>query len=210
MKENKKEKANKSTGKMLGSIIFILVVVFMLIGGIFLKIRAVGDAVAETRFKEGKEAEATVLYDKIVDYDYVNDYPKTPEEVMDIYLKTVRMLYGDMIVSEELYSEILSKQRLLLDEEILSLTTEEKQMERLLISLDLLKQQGVFALSLEQKAPVYNEDDKRYCVVRVTQFNSSSTNSYRNFYLSQNNAEGKWKIINWEATDQEFNSIETE
>lgn len=156
-------------------------------------------------FNNSKKTAAEILYDEIINYDLLNEYPKTPSEVVEIYCKTVRFLYGNMTADQELMYNVINVQRALLDDEILNLTGIEKQLDAFLLNLEKLKELNVICVGFEQKPPIYDEKDTKSCIINVTQLNSGASNSVKDYYLSKNNDSNQWKITKWEIVSQQTN-----
>ena len=65
-------------------------------------------------FNANKKAEAQKLYDDVMSLQDNENYPKTPEEVIQFYNKGYKLIYGDMVNNDDIILDILHQQRKLL------------------------------------------------------------------------------------------------
>jgi len=146
------------------------------------------------RFVAERQGIGNTLYDRIMQFDAFENYPRTPEEVIDLFMDTVNMLHGDIILDETLYDEIISQQRILYGTDILMMNNHEEQREALLSNLEVLRESGARSIVLKQKPAVYERDVLDECSIRVVHTLSVIGDVEIEYILRRNNAD-QWKII---------------
>lgn len=155
------------------------------------------------QFVKEKETVAKKLYDKIM-IDLEENYPTSPEGVMDLFNDAFYLMYSKSIVNDGTLLEVMSKQRELYSEELKSLNPETLQFSNLKSSLEELYDGNNICLSVERKGTVYGEKPGE-CVVQVMIYYNTLGSLYRNYYLIQDDA-GCWKVNAWQMTDEIFSA----
>lgn len=146
------------------------------------------------RYLENKEGIGKKLYTKIMSYDDSENYPKTPEEVMDLFIDTTHMIYGKIILDESLYEEILKQQRMIYAEEILLLNSYENQYNELINQLKEMEDRDTYSISIAQKSPIYEIDDMNVCYITIVHKLKGMEDEEVEYILKKNNA-NQWKIV---------------
>lgn len=162
----------------------------------------------KSEFNKEKETTALNLYNSIMSIQEEKDYPKSPEEVMNIYNDGFLLLYGNMIKDEKTIPEIIHQQRKLLSNEILDLNAFEDQEKNLKETIEKFKEQNFYIVSIETKPVIYI--DAASCYIRVIQRGNNFIKFYWNYYLEKDELTKLWKITGWEATDENFEALEIE
>lgn len=198
-------KKNTKGTKVINTLIALSVIVIIFLAFIYIRLYSASNL--NPGFHPDRIAEATQLYDNIISFNFITDYPETPEEVMALYLKTVRLLYGDMLRSDDYIFNVIEVQRRLLGEDILRRNRIEDQFHTFKEHLAELSEMGVITISLEQRAPIFPTPERNVCTIRVTQFNMGARNTHIVYTLSSDNPARRWKIIYWEVTDANFNPL---
>lgn len=191
--------------KLANNIIAILVVLVGISAVIAVVVTSYSkkDTDAE-RFVKEKRSEALKIYNEVIAFNGDDDYPKTPDEVMTLYNKAYRLLYGDMIADETVIDELLHQQRKLYSDDFLSLNNYEEQLSNLKDSIKLLKDEKLSIINIEQKPSLYNaKNDNKSCTIRVTQKTNTFSDIYWNYYLEKDDNE-LWKIVGWNLTNEKF------
>lgn len=144
-------------------------------------------------FFNPERPEAEELYNELININLEENYPQTPEEVIDIYLKTMKLIYGDMIFSRDLLREVLLIQRNLFSYELLSLNSEDVQFNALVSSVDTLLQNEIV---LVENSVVQIENEMNRVVAELQEIYTNSDVLTRNVFLEQDELD-KWRIIFW-------------
>ena len=152
-------------------------------------------------FNSNKKTAAGKLYEKIKSIDLEANYPETPEAVMELYNDITLMLYGDMIVAEELFPELINIQRELLSGEILGMNTFDEQYQNLKDSLVKLAENKMYAFRYETDNAFFDENlGPEVCVISQKQFLYNMDTVYWNYNLQL--IDSRWKITGWEVREQ--------
>lgn len=158
-------------------------------------------------FESTKKGSAEVLYADILSADLEKNYPKTPDEVMQFYGKCYKMLYGDMIKNDEVFANVLHIQRKLFSKELSEKNLFEVQLEKMKSDVELLKQNKVYVVDFEAKAPIYDRSFNTCDVRVVVSTNANSENGNLKYYLSYNivrDENDQWKIQSFRNTNSNF------
>lgn len=156
-------------------------------------------------FNSDKKVEAEKYYKDIMALQTEEDYPKTPEEVIQLYNYGYKLIYGNMINNEELINNVVHQQRKLFTEELLqSAGSLEEQLERLKGFLDSLDEKGFYIIAIEQKPAIYDRSGGNTCYIRVSMTGNDFSEIYMNYYLLKDE-NGLWKIQAWKEADENFN-----
>ena len=198
-------KKSKKSSRVIDILIALSVIVIVVLA--FTYFRLYSESFLTHGFNPDRVTEASQLYNEIISFNFITDYPETPEEVMALYLKTVRLLYGDMLRNEEYIRNVVEVQRRFLCDDILRRNRLDDQLRVLQMKLEDLAEMGVVTIALEQRTPVFPTPERNVCTIRVTQFNAGARNTHLIYTLSSDNPAGRWRIIYWEVTDANFNPL---
>jgi len=159
-------------------------------------------------FMNDKKVSAEILYSDVSGYDFEKNYPKTPDEVMQIYGKCYRLLYGDMIRNEDIFAEVIHTQRKLYSDELASKNVFEVQLENFKESLEKLREKDVFVVDFETKAPLYDSEFNTCQVRTIISTNANREDglplkAYMSFNIVRDD-KGFWKIHSFKNTDSNF------
>ena len=197
-----KNKRNVTAG------IIILFLGILVLGGIIFYAARI-TANTPRYFVTSKESVASALYDDLTSTDLDVAYPDSPEAVMDMYNKTVLLLYGDMIIDESIRQNVLSIQRQLYSNTILENNTFETQYENLVSFTNELHTLKAVTTQLERQDTFFDPEKKLaeqgQCIVSVKQYITTLGIAYWNYYLDK--IDGQWKITTWVMTDSHYRPI---
>ncbi|MCL2873910.1 MAG: hypothetical protein FWE29_03150 [Defluviitaleaceae bacterium] len=193
-------------GKKAVSILVSLSIIILIVMA-FVYFRLHSAETADLGFNPERAAEAYQLYQQIINFDHITDYPETPEEVMELYLKTVRLLYGDMLRNEYFMVNVIERQRTFLSEDILSRNRIGDQVYNFFEKLEELQEMNVVTFYTEQRPPIFPNIERNVCQIRVIKYNTGVRNTHLVYTLSADNPSRRWRIIYWEVTDSNFNPI---
>lgn len=156
-------------------------------------------------FNKDKAAVGRKYYNNIKLLENSENYPKTPEEVMNIYADYYCLVYGKIIKDPNVLPEIVSLQRKLLSKEITDTTSFEEQIENLNSSLDTMKKGKMYIIFAETKSITYTEKNMKECTARFLLKGNDFSEFYWNYYLVLE--DGNWKIRAWKAADKDFKNL---
>lgn len=131
------------------------------------------------------------------------DYPQTPEEVVELYLKGTRLLYGDMINDEAVIPFILRAQREMYTDELIESTPLENQ--EIIVKEDIkeLKEANAYITECTTQPVIFYENDLTKGYVRVTLEDNGGGKHYWKYYLKRDD-NGYWKIEGIKKSNESF------
>lgn len=186
--------------KKIGTRGFTTIVLLLVIVGLIYYTYLNNNASNRKKVDESSEVQ------QLLEYDFVNNYPKTVRETVKLHLNYLKNIYNDKFTEDELFT-VNRQIRQLFDEDLLEINTEDKQLQGLKDEMQLYKEnkQKFVSFSLAEGSQVqYNtEDDIEYAKIRaslVIKVSSAST-SVDEEYILRKDSEGKWKILGWQRTD---------
>jgi LPS O-antigen subunit length determinant protein (WzzB/FepE family) len=167
--------------------------------------------------KDQQEVTSQTEEEKLLNYDFEENYPKTVRETVKLHCRYLKSAYNGKFTDEELET-VNSQIRNLFDEELLENNPEAQELQGLKDDIELYqeKKQKFVNYTLEEASQIqYNtEDDKKYAKTTVTLTLSvgSTMVSVEQQYLLRQDEEGRWKILGWqtEQTDSTENEGDTE
>lgn len=155
---------------------------------------------------DNQDTTAKSEQEKLLDYDFDKDYPKTARETVKLHCSYLKNAYNDAFSEDELF--IVNKNiRHLFDKELLAVNTEDQQLQGMKDEIQLYKdkKQRFVSYSLAEGSQIqYNtENDVEYAKMKVTLALNidSSAVSLEEEYILRKDAEGRWKILGWQAVD---------
>ena len=185
----------KKKGGMQGFTIAMFVVVIVVVAFY---------SVMTNRFGSRPEEESSSEVDKLLNYDFLDNYPKTVRETVKLHCRYMNCAYNDNFTKEQLYT-VNQNMRQLMDTELLSINTEESQLKALEkdIQFYIDNKQKYVSYSLAEASQIkYNtENDVEYAKIRVgTMLRvDGATVKGDQEYLLRKDAQGRWKILGWQA-----------
>jgi len=191
----------KKSNKILG--ISILALVLLLLVGVL----AYSFTVDSTNeFHPNRTGMGRILYERVMELDAYVNFPRTPTEVMEMQADILMLLYGDFIVDETLFADVLRQQRLLFSDELLELNSFEMQHRNFMGYLDTLRDDEIRAISTDV-LPMETGPLENFAVMRVTQSFSNLGTVYWIYHLERENSHSNWKINAWTTADENFSAI---
>ena len=147
----------------------------------------------------------------LVSRDIENNYPKTPREVVKLYMRIAKQYYGSS-VSEEQLEKLGRQARYLFDDELKSKQTEQEYINALKQDVSDYKNANRyisdFKLDSTSNINYQTLKDKKYSSIDTVFYLRENYNlvySYTKFTLRQDNS-GNWKILYWELTQPDSQS----
>lgn len=148
-------------------------------------------------FVMANESKATKIYNHIKSIDFVNNYPKNDKEVVKLNNDISLLLYGNMLLSSEKISEILTIQRQLFSDSLLEKNDFDTQYKAVLSYFEDLKKDNLHIIDIVIENISYKYDDSNVAIAKVKQYTNKNVNIEQQYELVQNN--GDWKINSWGA-----------
>lgn len=158
-------------------------------------------------FNPSKKHAAEKLYYNIMNRNLDTDYPVNPEEVMDYNISIIQLIYGNMIVEESLYENVILQQRKLFSKSLLEQNTLEQQIDVIKTAVGLLKEQNLSSYHISQLPTIFNPQDNNFCYVRVKQQLNNGEDFYWEYSLEKNKETERWEIVLWTLTDEYYTPI---
>jgi hypothetical protein len=198
--KNKKPKNKKTNNESMFKIILVIIAILLVLAGVFLMtFRTNEDSLVQNSyFNPNRAALGTRLFEELMEFSIYN-YPETIEGVMEEYLKTVQLLYGDMIVNQELIMPIIEVQRKMFSDEILQNNSIESQHQMLTVHLEELKENDIRLLSSDIRLISQDVFNSNVFNVNIVQQYTTIGTVNVTYRLERDNA-NRWKIAGWEIS----------
>ena len=161
-------------------------------------------SIMTNRFGSRPEEQSSSEVDKLLNYDFVDNYPKTVRETVKLHCRYMKCAYNDNFTKEQLYT-VNQNIRQLMDTELLAINSEESQLQALEndIQFYIDNKQKYVSYSLAEASQIkYNtENDVEYAKIRVgTMLRvDGATVKGDQEYLLRKDAQGRWKLLGWQA-----------
>lgn len=184
--------------KKIGTKGFTLVVFFLVIVGLGYYVHLSNKA--SNRRETSEKSEKDIL----LDYDFLNDYPKTVREVVKLHCRYLKSSYNSEFTEEELF-KVNQQMRSLFDDELLEYNAPEKQLQNLKDEVQLYADSKMkfisYSLAEASQVQYDTEEGKEYAKIKATvvlrvENGRVSTDEE---YLLRKDEEGKWKILGWQV-----------
>lgn len=148
----------------------------------------------------------------LLNYDMTENYPKTVRETVKLHCRYLKYIYSEGL-SEDFTEDDLfvmnQKIRQLFDEELLEINSPDQQLQDLKSEMALyeVNKQKMVSYTLAEASQIeYNTDnDVEYAKMRVTvaMRMDGASFSVDEEYILRKDTEGKWKILGWQAIQQD-------
>lgn len=195
---------NKSTGTKGFTTVILLLVIMGLVFFTYLSNRT-NKSPEETTDSEAQ---------RLLNYDFENEYPKTPRETVKLHCDYLKNVYSDKFAEEDLYT-VNQNIRKLFDLELLEINTENEQLQKMKDELLLYKEnkQKIVSYSLPEGSQIEKntEGDTEYAKMKIT-LNlrvGSTPVSAEEEYILRKDSMGQWKILGWQTVSTSDNKGET-
>lgn len=178
----KKKNSNK-----VGIAFVIGLVIFMIVIGIVVMFKT-------ATVSKDNVNKTSSRYETIMSYDYVNNYPTTPNKVMDNYCYIMSYLYSDEIKEEEIPS-VVEKSRELIHFRTLENTSLEEQVQAVKEERATIERTGSFVTNVTHSNVLIDQQFANYADCQVTEYTQSDNNLLGDYVLQMDDY--KWKIYSW-------------
>lgn len=183
---------------------FVLLIIVLMIVGLFYYVYLNDNAGKSQSVTSSSETE------KLLNYDFENDYPKTVRETVKLHNNYLKTAYNGGFSEEEL-SIVNHNIRQLFDADLLEYNDEVKQLSGLKSEIQTYQEEKrkIVNFSVAEGSQVqYNtEEGKEYAKIKVTLVLKieGSTVSVDEEYILRQDDEGRWKILGWQAINNTSN-----
>ena len=150
--------------------------------------------------------------DILLNYDMAGNYPKTVREAVKMHCRYLKYIYNEGLAKDFTEDDLFvmnQKMRQLYDDELLEINQADQQLKALNKEMEVYKakKQKIVSYTLAEASQIeYNTDNgKEYAKMRVTiamRIDGSSFSADEE-YILRKDAEGKWKILGWQAIQQD-------
>jgi peptidoglycan hydrolase CwlO-like protein len=189
----------KNKRKDMHIVIPILIATIVVIGiSVYFKVKNAQNynkSTSNTIFYENKKREGKILFDKIMDVDFEYEYPETVEKLMDIYLSTRQLMYGDLLIENSDIHDVIIQQRNMFSDELLENNSLTSQVDNLMNHIDSLNEEGVRLISSNID---YVSRDLVQVMANIKE-NYSKIGTVRSTIVIQKDNNNLWKIMSWEV-----------
>ncbi len=145
---------------------------------------------------------------QLLEYNFVDAYPKTVRETVKLHCKYLKNAYNEAFTEDELFT--VNKQiRQMFDDELLEYNPQEQQLQGLKDEIARYKEnkQKFIGYKVAESSQIkYNtRNDKEYAKIRVTiTLQVGTTNQTADEeYILRKDEEGRWKILGWQAENNQ-------
>ncbi len=183
-KTKKVNNANKQNHIVFVSVFVMIIVVIS--AGVLLKSLKVSSEAAKKELSK---------YETIMAFDFVNEYPTNPNEVMDNYCYINEYLYSEEIPDEEI-PDVASKIRELMHPKTLANTTLEEQVQGIKEERAIIASTNSYVNYMNHLNVVIDKVYPNYADCVVTQYTNSGNDLIGDYVLQMDDY--KWKIYSWE------------
>ncbi len=159
-----------------------------------------------------QEVTTTSEKDILLNYDMAGNYPKTVREAVKMHCRYLKYIYNEGLAKDFTEDDLFvmnQKMRQLYDDELLEINQADQQLKALNKEMEVykVKKQKIVSYTLAEASQIeYNTDNgKEYAKMRVTiamRIDGSSFSADEE-YILRKDAEGKWKILGWQAVQQD-------
>lgn len=160
--------------------------------------------VVNNRAKEGPNAEDGSEVDKLLNYDFTDQYPKTVKETVRLHCRYMKCAYNNEFTEEEL-KKANQQIRNLYDDELLDYNEESAQLASLKEDIQYYadNKQKIISYSFGEDSQIEYNTEKNidYAKIKVTVLlrKDSSSAKGQEEYILRKNDNGEWKILGWQA-----------
>lgn len=193
--------------KRINTKMFVLLVLVAVICGLFYYTYLYDNE------KNKREVSSDDEINRLLNYDFDENYPKTVRETVKLYNKYLKYAYNGSFSEDELV-KANQNMRQLFDEELLEYNPEEVQLDGLKSEIQHYeeeKQKFVsFSVAEGSQVETNKVKDVEYAKIKVTlviqvKTTSSSVNEE---YILRKDAEGRWKIMGWQPVEGSTSDVE--
>lgn len=148
----------------------------------------------------------------LLNYDMVENYPKTVRETVKMHCRYLKYIYNEGFSKDFTEDDLFvmnQRIRQLFDEELLEINSADEQLRNLKKEMDLYQtnKQKIVSYTLAEASQIEYNTDKgnEYAKMRVTiamRIDGASF-SVDEVYILRKDADGKWKILGWQAIKQD-------
>ncbi len=175
----------KTKNKMLIFIIFLVILIAVVVATVF-KVKSVAI--------ENENAKLT-RFETIMSYDFVNNYPTTPNEVMDKYCYIISYLYSEEIKDEEI-QPVVEKSRELMHFKTIAKTGVESQVQEVKNEREIIAGTNSFVTNVIHTPVKVDVQFPNYADCNVIQYTQSKNDLVGAYVLQMDNYQ--WKVYSWE------------
>lgn len=147
-----------------------------------------------------REARTRELLENIANLE--NNYPQTPDELMEVLFDIQTLVYGNYLTDPLLLPGVVQTFRLLLAREFLELNPFDSQHRLFLQQLYQRQNEGITQTRIQLVNIIPGED---YTVAHVAQSFTGVGLTHWRYYLVLEN--GYWKIQSWFLANEEFERV---
>lgn len=179
--------SEKNKSKSSSKIFIICVLLIIAILTIFVVIKTISTTKESINKVSSK-------YETIMNFDFENNYPTTPDKVMDNYCYIMEYLYSEEIKDTEV-PNVVKKSRELLHFMTIANTSEEEQIRAVMAERNTILQTKSFVTTVSHGKVNIDTQFPNYAECTVTEYTKSDNNLMGDYTLQMDDY--KWKIYSW-------------
>ncbi len=179
--------------KTVGLIIFIVIAAAAVLGIYYYLMNRPADSTDMVEVTETGELSSM---------DIMADYPASPRAVVDLYSRYMACLYNEEYTDED-FKTLITKMRLVMDDELLSVNPEDSYYEAMLLDVTDYKNKNWtianYTIPDSDEVTYKDIDGQSMALLTVSYFikeNTSYAKSYQNYILRKDSS-GLWKIYGY-------------
>jgi len=147
------------------------------------------------------------LYRETVELNIRENYPQSPAALMELYTTSVFFLYGDFILCDDIFMEVIEFQREMFSQALLATTTARQQFDNLMESLAEFHNEPGLSLRRSTVENIRHDfHDQRTALVYVIHPFMFHADLFRVYHLVMDEND-RWRINSWSLADSDFNII---
>lgn len=157
------------------------------------------------RDRSNNPSESLTDQQRLIEYDFENDYPKTPREVVKLHCKYLKFAYNNLFEEDDL-PKVNTAIRNLFDEQLLEVNGEAAQLEGLKREIASYQEEKkrIVGYTLPESSQIdqVEKDGDEYANLPITLVISVKGKNVdvNEQYILKKDSEGRWKIVGWTIT----------
>ena len=163
--------------------------------------------VISNRTKQTTSGDDASEVEKLLSYDFAEDYPKTVKETVRLHCRYMKCAYNNEFSEDEL-DKMNQQVRNLYDQELLDYNEESAQLDALKQDIqyyaDNMEKIVSYSFGEDSQIEYNTQDQVDYAKIKVKvmlRVDSAPGEAEEEFILRKND-EGQWKILGWQAVKE--------
>lgn len=156
-------------------------------------------------FTSYKKGQGEKLYEAVTSVDFTRNYPQSADDVMSYYITISKLIYGNYIIKDELFDELITIMQAFYSDEIKNLNPLNDQIKEVKSNLEDLGKTGTYTIDYEVYPAMYLAGTNTQSAAQVKTYTNKNTTVLWTYYLAQDPVTYQWKITHWESNGVSVN-----